>query len=189
VASIPGFVLLEQARDGSPTAISALFERYGGKLHALIRARLGPQLRRRVESRDIVQIAMMRAFEGFQRFDGAGSRSFVGWLAAIAQAEICDRADYYGRQKRDLGREKSLRSGFDAIARQVHTEVSRLQLESDLERLAEAVDTLSEDQREVVLLRSFEELPFRAIGERMGRSADACRMLYARALANLASRM
>lgn len=185
----PGFELLREARRGSPQAVSALFERYGGRLHALIRARLGPRLRQRLESRDILQVTLMRAFEGLDRFEGSGSRSLMAWLGTIAQAEICDQADYYGRAKRDLGREETFDSGVDPVARQVQSEVSRLQLESDLERLAEAIDGLSDEQREVVLLRTYEELPFKEVGARMGRSADACRMLYTRALTKLASRM
>ncbi len=47
--------LFEHARQGSREAINAIFERYGDRLHALIRLRLGPQLRRRMESRDILQ--------------------------------------------------------------------------------------------------------------------------------------
>ena len=35
------------------------------------------------------------------------------------------------------------------------------------------------------MLRKFEELSFREIGARMGRSEDACRMLLARALTAL----
>ena len=38
---------------------------------------------------------------------------------------------------------------------------------------------------EVILLRKYEELTFPEIGERLGKSADACRMLYARAMTAL----
>lgn len=189
MANSPAFEILREARQGSPEAASALVERYGGRLHALIRARLGARLRRRLESRDILQATLMRAFHGLHRFDGEGSGSFIAWLGAVAQAEICDQADFHRRRRRELAREETLDSRLDVVDRQVRSEVSRLQLARDLERLAEAVDGLAGDQREVVLLRSFEELPFKEVGVRMGRSADACRMLYARALAKLALRI
>ncbi len=41
--------LFIKARQGSGEALGAVFERYAGRLHALIRLRLGPGLRRRVE--------------------------------------------------------------------------------------------------------------------------------------------
>ena len=41
----------------------------------------------------------------------------------------------------------------------------------------------------MILLRQSEELSFREIGERLGRSEDAARMLLARAMAALSLRM
>lgn len=184
-----GSALLREARRGSPEAISALFERYGGRLHMLIRARLGRHLRRRLESRDILQATLLKAFQGLDRFDGSGSRSLMAWLGTIAVDEIRDQADFYGRKKRDLARERTLHSQLDPVATQLHTEVSRIQIQDDLQRLEEAFDELSEAHREIILLRSFEERSFREIGERLGKSPDACRMLFARAKAALALKM
>lgn len=181
-----GSRLFEQARRGSREAINAIFERYGQRLHALIRLRLGPQLRRRLESRDILQATLLKAFQGFGRFEGSGSRSLMAWLGTIAHDEICDQADFYGRRKRDAARETTLDERVDPVARQVvHTAASRLQLKADGERLERALDTLAEAQREIVLLRFYEELSFPEIGERLGKSPDACRMQLARAMAAL----
>jgi RNA polymerase sigma factor (sigma-70 family) len=52
-------------------------------------------------------------------------------------------------------------------------------------RLERAIEGLDPAHRDVILLRKFEELSFREIAGRMGRSEDACRMLLARALAAL----
>ena len=56
-------------------------------------------------------------------------------------------------------------------------------------RLESALEALSDEQREVILLRRYEELSFPEIGEQMGRSADASRMLFARAMAALTIEM
>ncbi len=181
--------LFEHARQGSREAINAIFERYGGRLHALIRQRLGPQLRRRLESRHIRQTTLLTAFKGLDRFDGSGSRSLMAWMSTIARAEICDQADFHGRQKRNAARDTTLDERVDPVARQVRTEASRLQLKEDSERLENALDALGEAQREVILLRHFEELSFPEIGERLGKSPDACRMQLARAMTALTLKM
>lgn len=185
MSSETGSLLFRRARNGSPEAVNALFERYGGRLHALIRARLGPNLRRRLESRDILQATLLKGFRGINRFEDSGSRPLMAWLGTIAQDEIRDQADFYQRQKRDYARETGLDSKADRVAETIRSEVSRLQMRQDAERLERGLDALSEPHREVILLRSFEELTFREIGERLDKSPDACRMLYARALAAL----
>lgn len=178
--------LFEQARQGSHEAINAIFERYGDRLHALIRMRLGPKLRQRLESRDILQATLLKAFRGFDRFAGSGSRSLMAWMGTIAHDEICDQADFHGRQKRDAGLDTTLDQRLDPVAREVvHTEVSRLQLKADAERLEQAIEALGEAQREIILLRHFEELSFPEIGERLGKSPDACRMQLSRAMTAL----
>ena len=52
-------------------------------------------------------------------------------------------------------------------------------------RLAEILARLSDDDREVILLRNVEGLPHDEVARRMGRSPGAVRMLWARALARL----
>jgi len=181
--------LFREARAGSGKAIGAVFERYGERLHALIRVRLGPQLRRRLESRDILQGTLLKAFQGIERFEGSGSASLMAWLGTIAQAEICDQADYYGRQKRDAARDTTFDERAEALTDPIRSVTSHLQLQEDTERLIEALDALSEEHREVIILRNYEELSFPEIGQRLGKSPDACRMLLARAMTALTLRM
>ena len=52
-------------------------------------------------------------------------------------------------------------------------------------RLADAIQQLPADYRDVILLRNFERLPFADIAERLGRSRPAVQMLWLRALVKL----
>ena len=71
------------------------------KLLALIRIRLSPSLRREVESGDILQQTLLKAFQRIEQFEGADRDTLMGWLATIAWNEIRDQADYYKRLRRD----------------------------------------------------------------------------------------
>ena len=89
--------LLERAQAGERQAVEAVFERCGSKLLALIRLRLGRQLRQRLESRDILQGAMLKAFEHWDQLRPSernedAPASFMAWLARIAENEIRDQA-------------------------------------------------------------------------------------------------
>jgi RNA polymerase sigma-70 factor, ECF subfamily len=182
--------LLGRSREGSPAALSQLVERFSPRLLAVIRLRLGPSLRVHLESRDVLQETWLKAITRFEGFAGAGPSSFMAWLAQIAANEIRDRADYHGRQRRDGAREERLEPAeLDGLAARVRSETSRLAMSVEMARLERALEALSADHREVIVLRRLEERPFREVAECMGRSPDACRVLLARALAALAVEM
>ena len=178
--------VLDLARAGSADAQGQLFERHAPRLLALIRLRLGPGLRSHLESRDILQETWLKALLHIDRFQGEHSGSFMAWLARIAANEIRDKAAYHGRQRRDDGLEMPLPPAeLDGLAARVRSQTSRLILDESLARLERALEALSPEHREVILLRRLEELSFPEIAARMGRSPDACRQLLARALAAL----
>lgn len=180
--------LLARARHGDRQALDAVFERSAGKLLALIRLRLGRDLRRRVESRDVLQATMLKAFERLADLRASETSSFLGWLAAIAENEIRDLAAFHGRERRDARREVALEGrphGAQDLAADVRSASSRLVWSEEAARLERALESLEPGHREVVLLRRFEELSYPEIGRRLGRSPDACRMLFARAMTAL----
>jgi RNA polymerase sigma-70 factor (ECF subfamily) len=164
-----------------------LLERCAGKLLALIRLRLGPSLRAEVESRDVLQSTLLKALTRFADFEGGERGSLMAWLARIAENEIRDLADFHGRQRRDA----ACRVSFDEnpevarLSARVRSQTSRIALGEDLAQLEGALRTLTSEHREAILLRSLEELSFAEMAERLGRSPDACRMLYARAMTAL----
>ena len=182
----PLTITLRQARAGSEPALDALFERVAGRLLALIRLRLGRPLRARLESRDILQASLLRAFQHLDQLQGDDSAALMAWLARIAENEIRDQADFHGRQRRDAAQDVPLEDPvLGGLAERIRSQATRLILDEEAERLERAMETLDEPHREVILLRKYEELSFEEIGRRMGRSPDACRMLLARALTAL----
>jgi len=56
-------------------------------------------------------------------------------------------------------------------------------------RIEAALESMAAAEREIIVLRKLEELPFSAIGARIGKSEDACRMAFARAMAALTLRL
>jgi RNA polymerase sigma-70 factor, ECF subfamily len=179
--------LLRRAREGSREALGLLLGSCGERLLALIRLRLGPSLRQRIESRDVLQATLLKALLHIEGFRGVRRESLMAWLARIAQNEIRDMAAFHGRQRRQVDQTLALggTQELDRLAADVRSETSRIAQDERSARLLAALEALSPEHREVVLLRQLEDLPFAEIAERMGRSPDACRMLLARAMAAL----
>ena len=179
--------LLRRAREGSREAFGLLLGGCGERLLTLIRLRLGPNLRQRVDSRDVLQATLLKALVHIDGFRGERRESLMAWLARIAQNEIRDLAAFHGRQRRQVDQTVALGGTLelDRLAADLRSETSRIALDERSAQLLAALEALSPEHREVILLRQLEELPFAEIAGRMGRSPDACRMLLARAMATL----
>jgi RNA polymerase sigma-70 factor (ECF subfamily) len=186
MSGAPASRLFRRARRGSEEAVNEVFDRYGDRLHALVRLRLGANLRRHLDSRDIVQSTMLKAFQAFDRFEGSASRSLMAWLGRIAENEIRDQADYYRREKRRPDLDTSIDGKMGVLQAEVTSVVGRLYVKEQMARVEHAFEPLAPDHKEVILLRNFEEMSYAEIGERMGRTAEASRKLYSRAMASLA---
>jgi RNA polymerase sigma-70 factor (ECF subfamily) len=178
-------VLLREARQGSSEALAELYARYGTRLLAFIRMRLGRDLRARFESRDILQATLLKSFERLAQFEGSSGTALMGWLMRIAENEIRDQVDFERRQRRDARAEVPIDAGGIEIAARVRSALTHAVINEEAERLGAALERLDPDHREVIVLRKLEELSFKEIGMRMARSEDACRMLLARAMVAL----
>jgi RNA polymerase sigma-70 factor (ECF subfamily) len=178
--------LFERARAGSPADLDAFYERSARKLLPLIRLRLGRTLRREMESRDILQAVLCKSLERLDQVQDPAA--VMGWLARIAENEIRDRADYHQRQQRDA----ALRAPLDDAAEvpaPVRQALSLAILGEQARRLEAALDVMSSSDRELIVLRKLEELTFPEIAARTGKSEDACRMAFSRAMAALTIRL
>ena len=178
-------VLLREARQGSRDALGELYSRYGTRLLAFIRMRLGRDLRARVESRDILQATLLKSFQRLSQFEGGDGATLMSWLMRIAENEVRDQADFQHRQRRDLKADLPVDEGGIDIAANVRSALSEAVVREEAERLGAALEALDPDHREVIVLRKLEELSFKDVAARMGRSEDACRMLLARAMVAL----
>jgi RNA polymerase sigma-70 factor (ECF subfamily) len=96
--------------------------------------------------------------------------------------------------KRDIRREvrldthrPTLEDSFAAAIEPVDatTPSAILSKREELDKLARAIDALKPEYRQVIILTRVEGLAYREIGDKLGKSADAVRMLFSRAMAAL----
>lgn len=187
--------LLEMARRGCPTALGRLFELARAHLTILAENDLPSAIRAKVAASDIVQETACDVHQAFSGFTGSTPEEFLGWLRAILQHNVIDAVRRFeGALKRDVRRETPLRSGDDlpAATRGFEgisayggpAEKSAIRRE-DASAIAAAVERLPDDYRLVLQLRYWDGLTFQQIGARMGRSAEAVRKVWYRAVQRL----
>ena len=168
---------IAQAQRGNREAFDELAAELRPRLIAFAQVRLGPDLRARTEPEDVVQDAVVRAFQSIERFEWRGPSSFFNWFASILEFRIRDLS-------RVEKRSELRRLAIDPVADSVS--VSRgARREERLQRLERALESLSEDHRQAVRMVRIEQLSFVEAGERLGRSPGAVRQLFLRALEKL----
>jgi RNA polymerase sigma-70 factor (subfamily 1) len=192
-------VLVAQAKEGSNEAIEALCRRYQQRVLAAVRLRLGTGLRRKVESWDLVQEAMIDAFQRIRAFDFHTEGAFLRYVNQIVENRIRDAADHWEAQRRDVAKERPLavERGTDGespafqLADSTAATPSRvIGLQEDLAILEQAMDILGErspDQKELLIAVKLECCTYSELASQMGISEDAVRMRTNRALDSLSA--
>jgi RNA polymerase sigma-70 factor (ECF subfamily) len=177
--------LVRRAREGDEGAFQTLFDRNLPALVAKVRGRLSPALLRKVSVSDVLQETRITAFRKCPAFEDRGAGAFAAWLFEIAEFEVRRVVRrYHGAAKRAAGREVS-RNGrapttaFAAKGPSPSEEAAASERRDDVLR---ALESLSDDHAEILRLTQFEGLSLGDAGARMGRSREAAKKLYGRAL-------
>ena len=188
--------LVRRAQDGDSPALQELFGRYYERVRRMVRLRLGTALRKRLDSGDILQETFLEALRTFDRFEMRDQGSFINWLARLAENRIRDAADYHGAAKRAAAREVPLPQG-DTTGVLDHSLKAGGLLPSEgadeaeqIAQLEAALERLSSDDRELILLRDYAGAAWEAVARLTERpSPDAARVAHRQAVARLARLM
>jgi RNA polymerase sigma-70 factor (ECF subfamily) len=185
---------LRVARAGCGEARGKLLETYRSYLELLARLQIGRRLQGKVDPADLVQETYLQAHRYFERFEGTTEAELVSWLRHILASRLADVVRRYcGAMGRDVRLEKQLADELDQssrfldqalIARQ-STPSQQASRREQAVLLAELLQSLPDDYREVLILHHLEELSFPEVARRMGRTLDSVKNLWLRALARL----
>jgi RNA polymerase sigma-70 factor (ECF subfamily) len=185
--------LITQARAADSQALDRLLELYRNYLRLLARTGIDAAQRRKLDPSDLVQETMLKASQHFGGFRGRTEAELAAWLRRILAQCLIDHARRYRTAGRNVLRERSLADVLNRSSAALSALVARPRENShSLPRgrdagliLAEAMAELADDHREVITLRNLEQLEWAQVAAKMGRSPDAVRMLWVRALKQL----
>lgn len=169
--------LVKKAQGGNRQAFEELFLNVRDRLLATINSRLGPTTRQVHDPEDVIQGTFVRALYSIQRFEWQGEGSFQRWLMSIATHVTLDTVRHQGRRT-------MLR--IDREVKDDGTSPSKgIRRQERLERLEQAMKTLSPDYRTVLKLSRMEGLSIKEIAKQMGRTESAVKNLLLRATKQL----
>lgn len=165
--------LVARAVKRDPEAFGQLYNLYFERVYRYARLRLGNP----ADAEDVTAAVFLSAWRTIDRFRPKHNSSFAGWLFRLAHNALIDR---YRRLKPHV----SLDSELDAeLAQQeVTTPEAALERRLTLADLHQALQQLTDEQREVVLLRFVEGLSAREVGDIMGKHEGTVRGMQFRAI-------
>jgi RNA polymerase sigma-70 factor, ECF subfamily len=185
--------LLAQARAGDAAALGQLFELYRNYLRLIARPMIEGALKLKLDASDLVQETFLKAHRQFADFAGRDEPELMAWLRRILVRTLADQARYHRSRARNVRRQVSLEALLEqaggaaqqALADSLPSPSSMAVRRERAVLLADALEKLPADYREVFVLRNIEHIPFNEIATRLGRSPGATRVLWTRAMQRL----
>lgn len=176
--------------------MGALLEAHSKRLRRVIALRLDRRLRGRVDEADVVQDAFLEALRRIDEYLGAPAMPFYLWLRFIALQRLQTLCrEHLGAKMRDVRREMPLERGAgteassEALASQLLgklTTPSRALIRAELKaRFQDALETLEDQDREIIALRNFEQLSNIEAAQVLSIGESAASKRYIRAVRRL----
>jgi RNA polymerase sigma-70 factor (ECF subfamily) len=188
--------LLARLKAGDQHALAELFEHHKPRLRQMVRLRLDRRLQGRVDPTDVLQEAYLDVAQRIDSYLQRPDLPLYLWLRFLTgQRLMAVHRQHLGTQMRDAGHEISLHRGAlpqassQSLASQLlgrFTSVAQAAIRAEMQtRLQEALNSMDPIDREVLVLRHFEELTNNETAEVLGLSKAAASNRYVRALVRL----
>jgi RNA polymerase sigma-70 factor (ECF subfamily) len=167
--------LMERARQGDAEAFGEIYDAYAPKLYLFIYYKV----HHREVAQDLLADTFMRALRAVPRYD-AKLGGATAWLYAIARNLVID---HYRRSRPQVSVDDAwdLQSGDHPAA--------RADFRLKVERVRTHLQSFSAIERDIVLMRVWQEMSYAEIAAALGKSEDACKVSFSRSLKKLQAAM
>ena len=172
---LPDAVLVKNYISGDESALASLIERHQSKIYGFIYSKIND----RDLSDDIFQDTFIKVIKTLKSQSYNEEGKFLPWVMRIAHNLVID---YFRKNKKmPMLRETEEFSIFSIMSDDVpniEKQMITLQIENDLQKL---IQELPDDQKEVLIMRMYQDLSFKEIADLTGVSINTAlgRMRYA----------
>ena len=188
--------LLVNVRGGESLAVEQLMDRHRNSLRRMIQLRLDQRLMQRMDVSDVIQDVLMEANRRLTDYLANPVIPFHLWIRQIAKDRIIDaHRRHRVSAKRSIDREQpqtgkgppdqSTMELANQFRDQALTPAAAATQRELAEQIESAVQLLRENDREIILMRHYEQLNNQEIAQSLGLTEPAASMRYLRALKRL----
>jgi len=182
-------VLILRARNGCSDSLGRLLEMYRNYLQMITNLQIDGAFRQKFSPSDVVQETFLQAHRHFGEFQGGGEPELLGWLRKILASQLAMKIRHHRTVGRDLYRERQLEIGIEESAVTLSEMLSHHKSPSSSairrERavlLADALAHLSDDQRQVIVLRHLRGHSLVDVAQQTERNYESVKKLWQRGI-------
>jgi len=187
--------LLGRLDSGDPEALGELLELHRHRLKAMVQLRMDRRMKGRIDASDVIQEASLEAATRLPEFVEKRPMPFFLWLRfLVGEQLIVQQRRHLGAAKRDARREISLFNRLPGASTALLAarlmgsltapSEAAVRAENRLE-VEEALNSMSDLDREIIALRHFEQLSRQEAAQLLGIQESACGKRYVRAMRRL----
>jgi RNA polymerase sigma-70 factor (ECF subfamily) len=189
----PTSQFLQDWHQGDPKGLESLLERHLPWIQSFVHKRLSDLLRRKAETGDIVQDAVVQFLRYGPRFHLSDERQFRGLLCRIVENVLRDKYDWFTAKRRSIAAERPLPAdtvlNLDPPHGGVETPSQIVQQHEQEAWVRLGLELLEPESRQIIILREWEELSFTEVGRKIGTSRDTARRRYMEAIFQLMNKV
>jgi RNA polymerase sigma-70 factor (ECF subfamily) len=168
--------LVERAKSGDAEAFAKLYDAYVERVSRYVYFRVSEDC----DVEDLVSQVFLKAWENLDRYKVGGS-PFIAWLYTIARNLVID---HYRTKKDALPLEEAI-----AFPSEMEMPDEQAQMRFDLQAMRDALQCLSSDQQQALILKYIAGLRNDSIAKIMNKQEGTVRGLQMRGLQTLAKHL
>jgi len=161
-------LLVKQFQSGQTESFGQLYDKYINKIYNFIYFRTHHQQ----TAEDITSLVFTKVLEKISSFN-TQTGTFQAWLYRIAKNTVID---HYRTKKVTSELESILDLGL------TDKEIENIDSKDKLAKVIELLKDLTSEQRDIVVMRVWDGLSYREIGEILGKSEDSCKVMFSRTI-------
>ncbi|HOC96339.1 MAG TPA: sigma-70 family RNA polymerase sigma factor [bacterium] len=167
--------LIKNCQDGKLDSFTELYDEYFEKIYNFIFYRVS----HKETAEDLTSLTFIKALENINSFK-VDYGFFSSWIYRIARNNIID----YYRSKKDTQNIDDYKGLKDYDADIIET----IDIDYNFKNIQKYIENLSKEQKEILIMRIWDQLTYREIGKIIGKSEENCKVIFSRTIKTIRER-
>ncbi len=164
--------LVQRSKDGDSAAFGMIYDQYIRYIYNFVFFKT----HNKEIAEDLTSQTFFKALNSMSSVDP--SKSFLSWLYKIAQYIVID---HYRKSSRENNSRQIMDDEWDAPDTSIDI-VGDLDTARDIERMKKYLKKLSSEERDIIIMRIWQDLSYQEIALIVGKTESSCKMMYSRSL-------